>query len=230
MTTRQSVTPIDLATNTVGAPIFFPAGTQPTAIAITPDGKTAYVVSGFIGSFKISAAIGNVTPIDLATNVRDTPITFPAGTIPRAIAITPDGKTAYVAYQAVFAGRRSAVVPIDLTSNAAGKLILLPPNTAPSAIAITPDGHTAYVADNCNGCVNVVIPIDLATNSPGAPMRFGVAADEFNGVVIAPDGKTAYVTVIATGRGYIEPIDIATATLRAPYSNRRLSLGTRHYP
>ncbi len=37
----NTVTPIDTATNTPGTPI--PVGTTPTAVAITPDGTTAYV-------------------------------------------------------------------------------------------------------------------------------------------------------------------------------------------
>jgi YVTN family beta-propeller protein len=50
---------------------------EPYAIAITPDGKTAYVLN--IGS-------GTVTPIRTATGTAGTPITV--GTEPMAIAIT----------------------------------------------------------------------------------------------------------------------------------------------
>ena len=44
------MTPIDLATNTAGTPISlgtptYPAA-YPNAVAITPDGKTAYVANG----------------------------------------------------------------------------------------------------------------------------------------------------------------------------------------
>ena len=51
-------------------------------IAITPDGKTAYVAND--GS-------DTVTPINTATNTAGPLIT--TGTFPWAIAITPDGKT-----------------------------------------------------------------------------------------------------------------------------------------
>ena len=77
------MTPIDTATNTPGTAI--PVGSDPFGIAITPDGKTAYVTND--GS-------DTVTPIDTATNTPGTPI--PVGSIPDGIAITPDGKTAYV--------------------------------------------------------------------------------------------------------------------------------------
>ena len=74
-----TVTPIATATNTAGPPI--PVGADPNAIAITPDGKTAYVPTP-IGA-------GTVTPIATATNTAGPPIT--TGAEPNAIAITPDG-------------------------------------------------------------------------------------------------------------------------------------------
>jgi YVTN family beta-propeller protein len=68
------VTPIATATGTPGKPIT--VGDGPVAIAITPDGKTAYVVNQ--GS-------GTVTPIATATNTPGKPITV--GNHPVAIAI-----------------------------------------------------------------------------------------------------------------------------------------------
>lgn len=59
----NTVTPIDLATNTPGTPI--PVGKAPTRISIDPDGKTAYVTN---------AGDDTVTPIDLATNTAGMPI------------------------------------------------------------------------------------------------------------------------------------------------------------
>ena len=56
------VTPIATATNTAGPPI--PVGLYPGPIAITPDGKTAFVDN----------STGTVTPIATATNTPGTPI------------------------------------------------------------------------------------------------------------------------------------------------------------
>ena len=72
-----TVTPITIATNTPGTPIT--VGTSPFAIAITPNGQTAYVTN-FGG--------GTVTPITIASNTPGTPIAV--GTNPRGIAVTPD--------------------------------------------------------------------------------------------------------------------------------------------
>jgi YVTN family beta-propeller protein len=69
------VTPIDLATNIPGAEIEVGG---PLGIAITPDGKTAYVTN---------VQSESVTPIDVATNTPGTEIKV--GEEPIGIAITP---------------------------------------------------------------------------------------------------------------------------------------------
>jgi DNA-binding beta-propeller fold protein YncE len=71
------VTPIATATNTAGEPVEVGEGAQ--AIAITPDGRTAYV--GVWGE------PGTVVPIATATNTPGQPIEVGDG--PYAIAITP---------------------------------------------------------------------------------------------------------------------------------------------
>src|SRR5487761_1474400 len=80
--TSGNVVPIDLTTNTPRPSISLPGATS-ASITIPPDGKTAYAAGGDVG----------VVPIDLATNTPGTPIPVPSAYY---IAITPDGKTAYV--------------------------------------------------------------------------------------------------------------------------------------
>ena len=79
-----SRTVIPIRGTTAGSPIF--TGHFAWAIAITPNGKTVYVVDNHTGT---------VTPIRTATNTAGPPIA--TGYAPYAVAITPDGKTAYVA-------------------------------------------------------------------------------------------------------------------------------------
>jgi DNA-binding beta-propeller fold protein YncE len=69
-----TVTPVTLATNAVGSTVA--VGTNPDAVAITPNGVTAYVTDN--GSAK-------VTPITLATKTAGAAITV--GTGPDAVAI-----------------------------------------------------------------------------------------------------------------------------------------------
>ena len=119
---------IDTATNTAG-PTRIPVGDVPVAIAITPDGKTAYVA--------------NATRQRLVDRHRDQHERRRAITVgnePTAIAITPDGKTAYVTnsgsehrhpdrHRHQHGGHRS------------------PSAATPAGVAITPDGTTAYVTN-----------------------------------------------------------------------------------
>ena len=179
---------IDVTTNTIETPIA--VGTQPTGIAITPDGTTAYVCI---------YSNGTVLPVTLATGTVGTAIAV--GSNPWTIAITPDGKTAY-------AGSRygTAVTPINLTENVPGAPITV--ESGAMGIAITPDGKTAYV---CNYNSNSVSPIDLATNLAGTAIAVGSGPW---GLAITPDGKMVYV---ANSNDYfVTPINVATNTAGQP--------------
>jgi sugar lactone lactonase YvrE len=224
----DAVIPVNTATHAVGAPIT--VGSGPSAIAITPDGSTAYVTDE--GTTNTSP--GFVTPIELSTNIPGTPI--PVGSGPDAIAITPNGQTAYVGNY-----NDSTVTPVNLVTDTTGTPI--PVGGAPISITITPNGSTAYVgrADDSG------IPLDLTTNSiePGAsPSGFAsaitpdgttvvgtspqdnnvnlfststdsgltvAALNDPEGVAISPDGSTAYVTYspFTTNKGALLAIPVA---------------------
>src|ERR1017187_9196997 len=139
---QGKVTPIDTATNTKLRTIT--AGAKPTAIAITPDGKKAYVAN---------SRGDHVTPINTVTNRADKPIEVGAG--PGYIAITPDGKKADGANP-----RGDHVPPINTVTNRADKPIEV--GAGPGYIAITPDGKTAYVVNKTSGTVT---PIRTATRT-----------------------------------------------------------------
>ncbi len=193
------VTPIDSASNSPG-PVIQNTGGGPFGIAVTPDGRTAYVTDYGTNRSPSSAAVGNtVTPINLATGVAGAPITVGFG--PWAIAITPDGRTAYVANNT-----DNTVSPIDLATGRAGWPIPVP--SGPAGIAITPDGRTAYVTDADK---NLVTPIDLATEAVGASIPVGAFP---LAIAITPDGRTAYVAN-ADGNT-VTPIDLATNTPGSP--------------
>ena len=81
------MTPINTITDKVGRTIS--VHRYAGVIAITPNGRTAYVAS-------VSGNInrpGYVTPINTATNTADKPIMV--GVQPQALAITPNGKKAF---------------------------------------------------------------------------------------------------------------------------------------
>jgi YVTN family beta-propeller protein len=225
-----TISQVDLATGTVGAPIS--VGANPDAIAISPNGGIAYVAD--YGS-------SEVVPVALASGVVGNPIVL--SDQPNAIAITPNGSTAYVISDA---GREW---PIKLSNDQVGNPTQIPSNAdaiaispngvtgyitdvatgtisplsllngglgqpinigaaTPDAIAMTPDGSVAYVASNSG---NTITPVTLATRTTGTPIPAGA---EPTAVAISADGSTAYVTDFSTGQ--LLPITLATGTAGAP--------------
>ena len=128
---QEWVTPISTTTNQAGRPIGLGRSIGGVAEAATPNGKMVYVVT---------LSTNRVTPISTATNTAGKPIKV--GKEPDAIAITPDGRTAYVASS-------GTVTPIATATNTASQPVTINPvagyNVAASP-AITPDGKTIYVS------------------------------------------------------------------------------------
>jgi YVTN family beta-propeller protein len=204
-----------------------PVGRQPGRVAITRDGRHAYVTNN---------GAGTVSVIDTGSNA--VTATIPSGTAPAAVAITPDGRNAYVTDFGAGNGAGTVSV-IDIGSKAVTATI--PVGATPGAVAITPDGRHAYVTnydsdavtviDTANNAVNGSIPgggrpayvavapdgrraylsdqdanrlsvIDTATNV----VSVGVAVPGPNGAALTPDGRHAYVT--STGSDSVTVVDL----------------------
>ena len=187
----ETLTPIDTATSTPGTSVPI---ASPQAIAITPDGSTAYVCDW---------KAGTVTPLTLATGKAGIPITV--GTNPSAIAITPDGRKAYVSnYNENGAG---TVTVITLATGATSTISV---GNGPYGVAITPDGAKAYVANQHDGTVT---PITIATNTAGAAISVGPGGARTDWVAASPDGSTVYAANYATDE--VVPIAVASNTAGA---------------
>ena len=133
----------------------------PGAAAAPPAGASALPSTAYVTNF----GAGSISPIDTSTNVAGT--AFAVGSEPGAIAITPDGTTAYVADESL-----NVVIPVRTATNTSGRTDHRW-GPLPFGIAITPDGKTAYVT---NGSSNTVTPIDTATNTTGIPDPGRIAA------------------------------------------------------
>ena len=194
---EEDIFPINLATNTADKPIRIP--TRSWAMAFTPDGSTLYVVN---------PEAGIVTPIRTATNTALAPIKL---TVPKTafgylfdIAITPNGKTAYVLY-GVQGGRPYAnwVIPINLATNTAlGPIAIQTPGLA-SGLVIAHGGRTAYVLST-----RAVTPIDTATNQAEPAISLPANAGNAYSIALAPNGKMMYAL---SPRGVV-PIRTASRT------------------
>jgi YVTN family beta-propeller protein len=155
----------------------------PIGVAITPDGKTAFVTDG--GS-------GRVATIDVKTRKKH-PTDIPVGSLPFWVAFTPDGKTAFVTNNG-----SGTVSTIDVKTRKKHPTDI-PVDGYPKGLAITPDGKTAFVThgnyDNDPGIVDeltgTVSTIDVKTRTKH-PTHIPVGAPNYR-VAITPDGTTAFV-------------------------------------
>jgi YVTN family beta-propeller protein len=181
----NTVTPVSTASNKPGKAIA--VGLYPDAIAVAPNGKTTYVANMLSNT---------VTPLRTATG---SPLkAISAGVEPSYLAVTPNSKTVYVA------GIKRSVIPISAATDKPGKAIKVA-GTGP--IAITPNGKTAYVLSEGSATIT---PIRTATNTARTAISLGsgVSAQQ---IVIAPDGRTAYVYVVSRERTAVAVISTATS-------------------
>jgi DNA-binding beta-propeller fold protein YncE len=189
------VTPIDTKTNTAMPAITL---TEPgvASIAMAPDGKTVYVSTD-----------SGVVPINTTTKTPGEPIARRDDWT--QLAFTPNGKILYAL------GQWGTTVAAIRTADDRVTRISIPAikGAVPSGIVVTPNGKTAYVLEGVQGGkpgASAVVPIHVATSTPLAPIRIepsGYAGS----VVMAPDGRTAYVespravTPINTATNRAEP-------------------------
>lgn len=196
----STVTAVDLATGSTVATIELTTPTEfdeinesyePVAVAVTPDGTTAYVVS-YYGSTTFR---GGLWVIDTANDAVVSQVDLDGR--PQDVAVSSDGATAYVT------APEQAVFVIDTaTASVAGTITL---DGRPDGIALSPDGATAYVVDRVGSSMWV---IDTATRTVSTT----VAVDEYPvGVAVTPDGSTLYVST-EYGESVVV-IDAATDTV-----------------
>jgi YVTN family beta-propeller protein len=90
-----TVSTIDVKTRTKN-PTDIPVGPRPAGAVFTPDGRTAFVTNGLLAPGPIVPGSDTVSTIDVKTRTKDaTDITV--GRLPALEAVTPDGRTVFVA-------------------------------------------------------------------------------------------------------------------------------------
>lgn len=225
---------------------------NPEGMAISPDGKTLYVAD---------SRNNMIRKIDLATKTVSTIAghTFPSSgdgvgksagfETPRGLAISPDGKTLYVADSG-----NNMIRKIDLATNTvttlagAGKLT---PGHAdgvgaqatflePRSLAISADGQVLYIADTRNNLIRKMV---LATNSvstlaghagfPGTLNGPGPDAYFYHPISISIDGNKLYVAdganadirMIDLSTGVVSTVAGATLNGGVPIAGREDGMG-----
>ena len=165
----HTVSVVDLATNTEADPQAS-VGTSPYDLAITPDGKFAYVTN----SDDNNVSVVNTTDGSLAATVD-------VGFFPVGVAVTPDGAYVYVTNLS-----DNTVSVISTFNNTVVDTVDV--GYYPNGVAVTPDGAYAYVTDGYSNSVSVIY---TATNTVVATIYVGMNP---YGIAISPNGQRAYVT------------------------------------
>lgn len=186
----------------VGGPV--EAGNGPTSVAITPDGKYAYVTDVFGESVSV-----------IETGLRRNVATIEeVGEEPFGIAITPDGKYAYV----TDSGSKEVAVISMATKNVVKSI---PVGDEPTGIAFSPTAKLAYVVDSLDDQVKVINtetmsvtgqPIEVGEHPVGIEFTLSGTAyvvDKLGKEVSAIDAATKKVTKIPLGEKSGEPRGIS---------------------
>ena len=154
---------------------------RPRGIAVTPDGRSAYVAttSGQLAQYDV-ATDGKLTP--------KTPPTVDAAFLATGIAVSPDGRSVYVAVDGAL------VFQFDVGRG--GALSFKDTRQGPSfagPLGLTPDAKSAYVA------AESLFQYDVAGGvfSPKAPASIlfpGNPAFSAFGLAVSPNGRSVYVS------------------------------------
>ena len=162
----------------LGAPV--PSGgATPVAIALTPDGRRAFVADEGPDTVQAFTVAGDGS---LAAN--GAPVAT-GGNDPSAVAVAPDGRFAYVANRAGNSVRAFAVQG-DGTLSPIGAAVPTGGIQARSVVVV-PGGGRVYVASSTSAEVTpYAVGVDGGVMAIGAPVAVG-GADTFD-VVVHPDG------------------------------------------
>lgn len=180
-------------------------GSDSYSVAITPDGKEAYVVSYSNGVYIVDtstlAIINPSSPISLPYNGN-------------GIAISPDGKTAYVAsyYDKYF-------MVIDIASQGVTSYELAS-GTQTYSVTFSADGKYAYIGDGSNSYIYVVDtsnPLNM-TQVPTGSSPYYLAAALNNKAVYAANSGDGTLTVVPTSPPFTNTTTITSVDFSSPYA------------
>lgn len=169
----NSVTAIDVATHKITQiKESNPGLNGPLGIAISPDGRTAYVTNSLGDS---------ITPINLATNPPTPEAHIKVGNGPAAIAVSSSGDVAYVSNF-----NANTVTPVNLRTSPPSAEAPIPVGSGPWSVAVSPNGRVVCVS---NSEANTVSVINVASRSV-TTIQVGTNPQA---IAISPNGKTAFV-------------------------------------
>ncbi len=157
------------ATNQITKTIVSPSFNAPVAVAVNPSGAYVYVLNSTGTVSVVSTASDTVTATISAA--RSDPG-------PKAIVISPDGKTGYVSDNGA-----GVITVLNLAKDSVTTTIAV---TTPSSLAISPDGSTLYVStsDGVSAIATASGTVSGSTSLINVPL---------GAMVVSLDGGTLYV-------------------------------------
>ena len=204
----QGIAVVDRKAKTVVDRIPLPSTARPFSIAVTRDGKTAYVTSFSPGSPETYA-------VDLASKKVIT--TFTQGPFARKVRMKPDGTQAW--FTSFF---DDSVQVIDVTSNTLG--VKIPGIFNAWDLCFNPTGTRAYVSGPV-GSGDVVSVIDTSTYTVIAKIPVGIKPKS---LIVTPSGRHLFVA--NNGADTIMQIDTATNKLVRTITVGKSPLGFQFVP
>ena len=150
-------------------------------VTFSPDGKLAY-----LGNYPVSASTGNLGIVEpggkviAAVQLRD-------GLAPLRIALSPDGRRAYVLASNYLGEDISELNVIDTISNKIANSVSFEGRLEQLDLALTPDGEHLYLARTFENTIKIIDAESL--QEVGA-----IEVDSPSYITFSADGKRAYVT------------------------------------
>jgi DNA-binding beta-propeller fold protein YncE len=132
----KSVSVVSIQNGSVKSVGDVPLEQEAAAVAITPDGKRAFVCLNMVNKIAVLAIDGQKVTYDKALDI-------PAAVNPYNIDITPDGKYAIVSNTGAQKNNADAIVTIEATGPHPHVVSLMTPGNGPEGFAIAPNGKTA---------------------------------------------------------------------------------------
>ncbi|PYE88781.1 beta-propeller fold lactonase family protein [Phyllobacterium leguminum] len=200
-----SVSIIDTSTDTqTGAVDGYDGAQGAHGVAFAPDGTFAYV-----------ATSESVAVIDVSKHQQSATVSSYTGDTPLNIAITPDGKKAYVTNQ-----QSNSVSVIDTGTHTQTKEVAKFNGIFPADVAANPDGAIVYVTGFGSHSVSVIdVATDTQTNTVDLNSYEG---NHLNGVKFRPDanpsndGDVAYVVYNGSDNVAVIQVHPAAAIIAPP--------------
>ena len=178
------------------SPATVAAGSYPTGIAVSPDGKHVYVAeynTGALAIFDVGSD-GTLTP-----NATQPTVTANLDR-PYGAALTPDGKSLYVPNRGLGSPGGTTLAEFDVASDGTLTPKATPtvaasngPTNGPDYVVITPNGRFAYATDYLNDDVfQYTVGADGELTPNGTPIGAGAPATHLSATV-SPDGQSLYL-------------------------------------